>query len=147
MRMIFTGLTFGLALSACINVGNAIDKPAIQNFLNGTTWDVSDSPFENADVEVYELSEIRDLEFNMGYSISFNGSDFSSDYNAPCGMDCFTNVYGNYEFIKDSIIHVTVTKIDRSGLCDKKSQVLNRDAGKFKLSKTGTGYRLKRDPS
>lgn len=142
--MIFTGLTFGLALSACINVSHAVDKPAIQNFLNGTTWDVSDSPFENADIDVYHLSEIKDLDFDWGYSISFNENEFSSNYSAPCGNDCFTSVYGNYEFVKDSVIHITVTNINRSGFCEKKSQTLNRDAGKFTLSKMENGYKLER---
>ncbi|MBK7130224.1 MAG: hypothetical protein IPM74_16340 [Crocinitomicaceae bacterium] len=144
--MILSGITFGLALCAvCPMQDNEIENHAPTDFLDATFWDVSSSPFEDASVEVYELKEIEDVEFDWGYSINFQANEFSSNYSAPCGMDCFTSVYGNYEFVKDSVIHVTVTNINRSGFCDKKSQVLNRDAGKFKLSKTETGYRMERD--
>jgi hypothetical protein len=124
--------------------GSKIPVDQTDNVLAGTSWKLNGVPFADKDQTEYFLSTYDPLSYDsqMGHFISFDETTFMSDYNAPCGMDCFTNVSGEYHFESNLQVHIKVLRIDRHGFCDKGSETLDRDHGLFDLVKQGTGWKL-----
>lgn len=116
---------------------------ATNNILENTTWKVDGVPFETKEREEYSLQAIvEESQFNWGHSISFAEKTFTSSYSAPCGNDCFTNVYGEYQFVDAYLISIKIIKIDRGPFCSQKSESLNQNYGKYKLEKAGNGWQI-----
>ena len=113
------------------------------NFLAGTRWKVNGAPFADKERNEYTLSSYDALtyESQMGHFISFDQTTFRSDYNAPCGMDCFTNVSGKYELTSATQLQIHVEKIERHGFCDKGSEVLDRNMT-FEIVQEENGWKL-----
>lgn len=132
--------------SGCMIAQTKRAETVQQNLLSGTSWKVDGVPFESRSREKYTFTEYEELEFgNWGHTITFDTKTFSSHYSAPCGNDCFTSVYGDYYFVEQYKIKVKVTKIHRSGFCDKNSEDLNQDMGNYILKKIENGWELTRE--
>lgn len=113
------------------------------NVLSGTTWQIDGVPFETDERDMYALTSLaNEDQFHWGHKITFEDSTFTSSYSAPCGVDCFSNVFGSYFFTAAHQISVTVERIDRHGFCQKQSEVMNENRGKFNLTQTETGWEL-----
>jgi len=120
----------------------------MKNVLAGTSWRVDQSPFENEDTKVYNLSLLNENEtefyYHWGYSISFDEATFSSNYSAPCGNDCFTSVSGEYKFVDYLTISVKVLSIERRMFCNKESEKPNKNYGNYQLEKKENGWIIKK---
>ena len=114
-----------------------------KNILANTVWKVDGVPFETKEREEYFLQPIEgEVQFSWGHSISFSDNTFSSSYSAPCGNDCFTSVYGEYQFVDAYVLIVKIINIDRGPFCSKKSESLNQNYGRYRLEKAEAGWKI-----
>ena len=79
------------------------------NELAGTTWYVNGALGLHESTEQYVLRTYQDGMLPYGYFVSFddNGTTYESRYEAPCGMDCFTTVKGQYEARGHDVLRVS----------------------------------------
>lgn len=133
---LITGLTYSIAQTGKRNVAK------LQNVLADTHWKIDGIPFETKERETYHLTPLSDEQFQWGNFIHFEQNTFSSHYSAPCGMDCFTSVTGEYFFVNALTIMVKVISINRNGFCEKESEEVSSNYGNYLLSKNETGWTL-----
>ncbi|MBD3636134.1 MAG: hypothetical protein HUJ25_02235 [Crocinitomicaceae bacterium] len=115
--------------------------PTIQ--LEGTTWKSNIHCFTSEDVASYTLFPKNDsVYFDWGNFISFTKTGFTTSYSAPCGVDCFTNVTGTYEFIGGNKIRVFVKSISRNGFCQEESETPDKSFGVYRIERVKEGLRI-----
>ena len=79
--------------------------------------------------------------FDYGNHLVFEKyGQFYSYYSAPCGLDCFRTVKGNYK-VYDNTLHIKVLSISFHGTCSKPEELPNYQM-KFFISKTENGFQL-----
>lgn len=126
-----------IILSTCCNVyaqrEDGAFNPDIK--IRGSRWKSNIHCFVNENAENYTLTPVSDLEWNWGNFISFSDSTFSTNYSAPCGLDCFTNVYGTYRLVGHNRVEIYVETISRNGVC-------NEETGEFEINKSFGFYRF-----
>ena len=66
--------------------------------LSDGTWKTNTHCFVHDSVEVYTLTAMDEMQYQWGNMITFSDSTFTTDYFAPCGVDCFTDVHGTYKY-------------------------------------------------
>jgi len=123
--LFFVALSFGCQNKAQKNVNSTpvsntnftntlVNKKFVTEKLIGLTHDESD----------YVLSDYRRVDTTMaaewaGNTIKFIDSiHFVSAYQAWCGNDCFTSVFGRYQFIDSLKVRFITDSITRSGECE-----------------------------
>lgn len=117
MKQIFLTLIAASIISCTTPTKNQntieTEKEPVNNFLLNTHWlcDLADGDliFTPLDTTGY---------FQYGFHIQFTDSiNYIHYYTAPCGNDCFTSIYGKYEFLSDSTILITRDSITYDGDC------------------------------
>jgi hypothetical protein len=100
-------------------------------------WHSSIPLFEEQHISSYTFNKFQtnaDRAIYWGYFVTFSADGtFKTNYSAPCGLDCFTSVEGNYKWIDEQHIALSVQKITRSDLCAKASQTDPFDLGVFEV--------------
>ena len=113
--------------------------------LTDGTWRTDYHCFSTDTIDVYTLTVQDEMQWSWGNSITFTDSTFQTDYSAPCGMDCFTNVYGTYKYVGNDQIEIYVKTISRNGLCmnnDTGIEEVNRVYGVYRLEQTDNGMKI-----
>jgi hypothetical protein len=79
------------------------------NNLAGTTWYINGVLGFHESTEKHVLRAYHDGMLSYGYFVSFhdNGATYDSRYEAPCGMDCFTTVKGQYEVRGHDLLRIS----------------------------------------
>ena len=108
-----------------------------QEVLTGKKWRSSTRLFEDTTVKTYAfeaVDQMADWSKRWGYFLMFNeDGTFETDYSAPCGMDCFTQVKGTY--VDDGQeLRLTIKEIIRDGLCSKESETFEEHELVFQFS-------------
>lgn len=113
--------------------------------LSDTRWRSDYHCFSSDTVNEYILTTKEDLQWSWGNSIHFTDSTFSTDYTAPCGLDCFTSIIGSYKYLDTDQIEIYVETIDRNGFCqnsDTGTQIIRRSYGVYRIEQTENGLKL-----
>jgi len=112
-------------------------------------WHSSIPLFEEQNIPSYTLDKLEnnsDRPMYWGYFVTFSADGtFETHYSAPCGMDCFTVVEGNYKWIDEQYLSLTVQKITRSELCSKESNATTFDLGVFEVAFDKNSFTLKKE--
>jgi len=92
-------------------------------------------------VSIYKLTSLENVPKRFaGNFVSFQDSGrFTSGYSAWCGNDNFTTVYGQYEFVDNDNIRISVESIRYTGEWKKPTEFRKQNFLTFKVSKTNNG--------
>lgn len=139
MRNVFVFLLLFVSFNLIAQSEVGAKEPVIK--IKDSRWKSNFHCFASDSVHQYTLTKMTDYEYNWGNFISFEDSTFHTDYSAPCGLDCFTNVYGTYKFVGHNEIEVYVKTMTRNGLCNTETGnfVINQSFGVFRFETNADG--------
>jgi hypothetical protein len=86
--------------------------------LAGTTWYINWPLGADTGATSYILRTFNKGTLSYGFFVSFheNGTSYESRYRAPCGMDCFTIVNGQFEARAHNLLRISVHQVRQQGL-------------------------------
>lgn len=98
---------------------------------------------DHQEYNLYNVAQSDGRTFDWGNWASFNpDGTFISYYTAPCGNDCFPNVYGQFKLLDDDRVLLHVDSILIGGFCKNEQFYPNKDLGVFKIFPTDSGFKL-----
>ncbi|MBF0574925.1 hypothetical protein [Dysgonomonas sp. GY617] len=98
---------------------------------------------DHQEYNLYNVAQSDERTFDWGNWASFNpDGTFISYYTAPCGNDCFPNVYGQFKLLDDDRVLLHVDSILIGGFCKNEQFYPNKDLGVFKIFPTDSGFKL-----
>ncbi len=105
-----------------------------EHFLEKNTWRIDKILGLDKKLKLYTLKPHKQEKF-AGNLVSFGDGKFFSHYVAPCGNDYFTDLSGNYRFVDENTIEITVKEISYSGEWDKPTEYRKEKFIAFKITK------------
>lgn len=130
-------LVFGI-LFLLVFIGNA-QELTLQDQITQFSWKSPVAIFEDNgqlsySFKAFDEQDYSDITQRWGYFVQFHADgSFSTAYHAPCGLDCFTRVFGTYELHGADQLALHVLHINRSELCGQASEQVNQSLGRFKV--------------
>lgn len=100
---------------------------------------------DQQEYNLFRLQQSDKRVYDWGDWVSFAPDEtFHSYYTAPCGNDCFPNVYGRFKLLDDDRVLLHVDSVLIGGFCKNEQFYPNRDIGIFKIFPTDSGFKLVR---
>lgn len=130
-------IVFGILLFL-VKFGHA-QPTSVEDELISFSWKSPMAIFEEPgqlsySFKAFDESDYTDITERWGYFLRFHADGtFSTNYHAPCGLDCFTRITGTYEWRGENLLELRVMHISRSELCAKTSEQVDKSYGIFQV--------------
>lgn len=115
-----------------------------ENKLESETWETDQILGLDPNAKKYTLTKFIERKF-AGNLTHFSGkSNFNSYYTSFCGNDNFRMLIGNYEFLDEDKVSISVDSISYSGEWKKTNEIRRKKELVYLISKTGSKIILRK---